>query len=95
MLLSSRDHSELNSPARSIMSPLAETSERRFFRMLWIERSFFPCLELPNRFGVILHGFVLMGNHYHLLLETPNPNLQRVMQFLNSACPQFPPELTK
>jgi REP element-mobilizing transposase RayT len=41
--------------------------------------------ELPNRFGLFIHGFVLMRNHYHLLLETPSPNLQRAMQYLNTA----------
>jgi REP element-mobilizing transposase RayT len=28
-----------------------------------------------GRTGWIVHAFVLMGNHYHLLLETPEPNL--------------------
>jgi len=27
--------------------------------------------ELPQRYGIIIHGYVLMGNHYHLLIETP------------------------
>lgn len=30
-----------------------------------------------------LHGYVLMGNHYHLLLETPEPNLSDGMHDLN------------
>jgi len=30
-----------------------------------------------------LHAFVLMGNHYHLLLETPTPTLSRGMRQLN------------
>ena len=30
-----------------------------------------------------LHAWVLMTNHYHLLLETPEPNLSRGMQRLN------------
>ena len=25
--------------------------------------------------GWVVHAYVLMGNHYHLLLETPEPNL--------------------
>jgi putative transposase len=28
-------------------------------------------------------GWLLMGNHYHLLLETPEPNLVRGMRRLN------------
>jgi putative transposase len=31
----------------------------------------------------ILHGYCLMGNHFHLLLETPLGNLSRGMQRLN------------
>ena len=30
-----------------------------------------------------LHAYVLMGNHYHLLLETPEPTLSRGMRQLN------------
>jgi putative transposase len=30
-----------------------------------------------------LHAYVLMGNHYHLLLETPTPTLSRGMRQLN------------
>ena len=30
-----------------------------------------------------LHAFVLMGNHYHLLVETPEPNVSRGMRQLN------------
>jgi REP element-mobilizing transposase RayT len=30
-----------------------------------------------------LHAYVLMGNHYHLLLETPEPNLSDGMHDLN------------
>ncbi len=37
----------------------------------------------PERFGVKLHAYVLMPNHYHLLLETPEPNLSRAGQWLN------------
>jgi len=36
-----------------------------------------------------LHAFVLMGNHYHLLIETPEPNLSGGMQQLNGAYAQW------
>lgn len=39
--------------------------------------------EMVDRFRVVLHGYVLMSNHYHLLLETPLPNLSQAMQWLN------------
>jgi len=36
----------------------------------------------------LLHAFCLMGNHYHLLVETPHPNLSRGMHRLNGAYSQ-------
>ena len=36
-----------------------------------------------ERFGVRIHAYVLMPNHYHLLLETPRANLSLAMQWLN------------
>jgi len=39
--------------------------------------------EMVTRYGVRLHAYVLMGNHYHLLLQTPHANLSRAMQWLN------------
>ncbi|MBU6402161.1 MAG: transposase, partial [Verrucomicrobia bacterium] len=39
--------------------------------------------ELPDRFGGRLHAYAMMPNHYHLLLETPEPNLSRAIQWLN------------
>jgi putative transposase len=37
------------------------------------------------RFAVRVHGYVLMGNHYHLQLGTPRANLSNAMQWLNAA----------
>ena len=39
--------------------------------------------ELVDRFGLRLHAFVLMDNHYHLLMALRRPNLSRAMQWLN------------
>jgi len=39
--------------------------------------------ELGERFGARVHAYVLMDNHHHLLLETPEPNLSRTMQWCN------------
>ena len=39
--------------------------------------------ELPERFGSRLHAWVLMENHFHLLIETPEGNLSRTAQWLN------------
>ncbi|MEN8147594.1 MAG: transposase [Campylobacterota bacterium] len=36
-------------------------------------------------YGVQLHGYVLMRNHYHLLIETKDENLSRFMKHLNAS----------
>jgi len=38
--------------------------------------------EACGRCGWRVHAFVLMGNHYHLLLETPHANLVDGMRWL-------------
>ena len=40
--------------------------------------------EACERTGWKVHAWVLMGNHYHLLLETPEPNLVAGMQWLQN-----------
>ena len=37
---------------------------------------------LPEQFGVRVHAYVLMENHYHLLVSTPRANLSAAMQWL-------------
>lgn len=44
--------------------------------------------EVVARTGWIVHAYVLMNNHYHLLLETPNSNLSRGMRQLNGVYTQ-------
>lgn len=39
-------------------------------------------------FGWVCHAYCLMGNHFHLLVETPMPNLSDGMQRLNSVYAQ-------
>ena len=39
--------------------------------------------ELPERFRVRVHGYVLMDNHYHLQVDTPEANLSRAAHWLN------------
>jgi putative transposase len=39
--------------------------------------------KLPQRFGLRVHGYVLMPKHYHLQVETPRANLSRAIQWLN------------
>jgi REP element-mobilizing transposase RayT len=39
--------------------------------------------EINKRYGVEVHAYCLMDNHYHLLLHTPNANLSCAMQYLD------------
>jgi len=44
--------------------------------------------ESVNRFDAVIHAYCLMGNHYHLLIETPNANLSRIMRHINGVYTQ-------
>jgi REP element-mobilizing transposase RayT len=44
--------------------------------------------EVCERFGWIVHAYCLMGNHYHLLVETPGGNLSKGMRQLNGVYTQ-------
>lgn len=39
--------------------------------------------DYHDRYGILIHSYVLMDNHYHLILETPKGNLVQVMQGIN------------
>jgi REP element-mobilizing transposase RayT len=41
--------------------------------------------EAERKFGILLHCYVLMSNHYHLILETPKANLSKTMHYINSS----------
>jgi len=47
-------------------------------RLDWLQRTVETC-------GWRLHAFVLMTNHDHLFVETPDPNLSAGMQYLNGS----------
>jgi len=47
-------------------------------RLDWLERT-------VETYGWRLHAFVLMANHEHLFVETPEPNLSAGMHLLNSS----------
>ena len=44
--------------------------------------------EAQLRFKCIVHAYCLMGDHYHLLIETPNANLGRIMRHINGVYTQ-------
>ena len=36
-------------------------------------------------YNAVFHTYILMNNHYHIILETPRANLSRVMHYINTA----------
>jgi len=52
------------------------------------ERFLSVLASIVARYHVLCHAFCLMGNHYHLLLETPEANLSRAMRQLNGVYSQ-------
>ena len=56
---------------------------RNLFAETGAAEAFQACLfEAAERFGWRVHAFVIMRNHFHLALETPEPNLSEGMKWL-------------
>lgn len=53
---------------------LADSDRERFLSIL---------SATVHRYNWVCHAYCLMDNHYHLLLETPDPNLSLRMRQLN------------
>lgn len=45
--------------------------------------------EVCTRYNFVIHAYCLMGNHYHIVLETVDGNLTRGMQQLNGIYSQY------
>jgi len=45
--------------------------------------------QVVDRYGWLCHAYCLMDNHYHLLIETPQPNLSLGMRQLNGRYTQM------
>jgi REP element-mobilizing transposase RayT len=54
---------------------VADDSDRRRFLAI--------LAHVVDRYGWLCHAYCLMDNHYHLLIETPKPNLSQGMRQLN------------
>lgn len=54
-------------------------------RLVWLSMLAEVCLQ----YNFVVHGFCLMDNHYHIVLETLDGNLSQGMQQLNSLYPQY------
>lgn len=44
--------------------------------------------EVPERFGARVHGYALMPDHFHLMVEVPRGNLSAVMQHVGARITQ-------
>jgi REP element-mobilizing transposase RayT len=44
--------------------------------------------SMVDQYRVRCHAWILMGNHYHLILETPTPNLSVALRHLNGVYTQ-------
>ncbi len=50
------------------------------------KEKFLSYLEFAHTcYGAIFHSYILMNNHYHLILETPRANLAKVMHYINAS----------
>lgn len=65
-------------------------SRRTIFRTN-SHREFFLTLlgDTHEQFNAEWHAYCLMTNHYHLLVRTPNGNLQRIMRHVNGLYTQY------
>jgi putative transposase len=51
----------------------------------WCCQEFLALLpEAVERFEIIVHGYALMPNHFHLLLESSHGNLSRAMAYVSA-----------
>ncbi len=57
-----------------------DSQRRRFLSLLG---------ETADRFNAEWHAYCLMGNHYHLMVRTPEGNLQRIMRHVNGVYTQY------
>jgi putative transposase len=62
---------------------------RDLFEARGAAESFYRCLDQAcTRYGWVVHAFVIMRNHFHLALETPEPNLSEGMKWLQGTWAQ-------
>lgn len=49
------------------------------------EKFIYRLQETVQKYHIRIHTYVLMDNHYHLLIETPHGNLSKAMHYFNSS----------
>lgn len=64
-------------------------ARQKLFHDKYYFEMFLNCLsEAHQRFGIQILSYCLMGNHYHLLVKTPEANLGRAMRHINGVYTQ-------
>jgi len=58
-----------------------DDSDRELFLELW--------QRAVSRFGIVVVCYCLMGNHYHVLVESPDAQLSRTLQYIGRAYTQL------
>jgi REP element-mobilizing transposase RayT len=72
--------------AGAVYHVMARGNERRAICRDDQDRNVFVATleEMVTQFGLRLHAYCLMDNHYHLILETPRANLSQAMGWLQT-----------
>jgi len=65
----------------------ARGNERKdiFFSKIDYDKFLRYLKEAKKKYNILIHCYVLMSNHYHLIIETPEGNLSRAMHFINGS----------
>jgi REP element-mobilizing transposase RayT len=71
-------------------------ARKRIFKTVNDRTIFLSLLgDITKLFGIEIHAYCLMDNHYHILLKTPRGNLSRAMRHLNGVYTQCYNRLVK
>ena len=62
--------------------------QKIFHSTTFYEEFLTTLVEACERFGLVVHAYCLMSNHYHLLVQTPKGNLSRAMRHINGVYTQ-------
>ena len=65
----------------------ARGNERKkiYFSKTDYEKFLYYVAQAKKKFGIKIYSYVLMSNHYHLVIETPEANLCKTMQYINGS----------
>ncbi len=60
--------------------------KKQIFRANQDKEKFLSYIALAHTtYTAVIHSYILMDNHYHLILETPKANLSKIIHYLNTS----------